>query len=601
MSPFFFLLSVFLSECTSSIPSFKLAQKWPWGCPYAVEVDESNFLYLGAGGGIYILDVAYPNSVKEVTKVPTEGVVLDLKIHKDILWVANGPKGVVVLDIKEKKNPTLITYYSTPSAVISLYLSPPFLYVGCNNGEVLKWEVSSPYEVKEVKTYNTKGEKLRDVIEHNEYLIIAYLQEGVKIFNQKKEKIVAQIERKGYPHTVKVVEHLLYVAERTYGIRVFDISSITKPKEIMNWKSPSNSEWDKGWTLECDFNYVWVADGNAGVRCLKQIKRKKLKEVWKQKLKGSSRGVMVKKNKLYTTQVQGMLTILSPHTGTLIGSFFTPDNARGIFYRNNFIYIADGASGVYVLEWKPPSSLLEVAHYKGEGCFWDVKVDRNYIYTTNGKGVMVLKFDPIKETIFPLQYYKLPFPGTTHGLYLWGKFLFVACGKGGAIVLNKLTLAQVKHIKTKGYCWDIYFSPPYLFLSCNDKGVEIFEFNISQRDIKKIKNYCPSYEKPKVRVSHLKGSFLYVGGRYGVHILKVPHFKEIRKWESPGEVCDIYVDKNNYIYVACGNAGIYLLDNKNLTVISSYPSLFWCYSLHYSHPYLYTTDEEVGIMVLRVR
>jgi hypothetical protein len=479
-----------------------------------------------------------------------------------------------------------------------LYLNFPLLYVGCDEGEVLKLDVSSPCEVKEVQKYKTE-EKLRDVIEYNGYLIIAFLEGGVKILNNQDGEVLTHIKRKGYPHKIKTIGNFLYLSERTYGVRVFDISSITKPREIIKWKSPSNSEWDKGWTLDCNSNYIWIGDGNAGVRCLKMVKRN-LKEVWIQKMKGSSRCVVIKKNKLYTTQVQGELTILSPLSGKVVGSFFTPDNARGISYRENFIYVADGKSGLYILEWSP-SSLKEIAHYKEKGCFWDVKVEGNYIYTTNGIGVMILRFEPIERKLTLLKYYKLPFPGNTHGLYLRNNFLFVACGKGGGVILNKISLTQIRHIKAEGYCWNIYFSPPYLFLSCNNKGVEIFEFDTVDMSIKKIKNWYPSYEEPKIRVTFRKKDILYVGGRCGIHLLKIPSFKEIKSWKSPRDVCDIYVDKNDYIYASCGNSGIYILSNKKLREITHYPSLFWCYSLCYSYPYLYCTDEEVGIMILEIK
>jgi len=71
---------------------------WPFGPSETVTMDESrNFVFLGAGGAVYVLDVSNPANPIEVTEaIQTRGFVNDLfyDSNSQLLFIANVTAGL---------------------------------------------------------------------------------------------------------------------------------------------------------------------------------------------------------------------------------------------------------------------------------------------------------------------------------------------------------------------------------------------------------------------------------------------------------------------------------------------------------------------------
>ena len=74
---------------------------WPFGPSWTVAVDSvRDYVFLGSGGGVYILDVSDPHwPVKVSERIHTRGSVNDLyyDVTRQFLYVADGPGGLEVL------------------------------------------------------------------------------------------------------------------------------------------------------------------------------------------------------------------------------------------------------------------------------------------------------------------------------------------------------------------------------------------------------------------------------------------------------------------------------------------------------------------------
>ena len=83
--------SSFFSPNSGDSLNVSCVGRWPFGSSYAVEVQD-DLVYLGSGGGIYVLDISDPTSPMVVTEFATPGLVRGLFLdvyqreHFGLLW-----------------------------------------------------------------------------------------------------------------------------------------------------------------------------------------------------------------------------------------------------------------------------------------------------------------------------------------------------------------------------------------------------------------------------------------------------------------------------------------------------------------------------------
>ena len=90
---------------------------WPFGPSYAVCVDSTrNLVFVGSGGGVYVLDVSQVSNPVKVSEIRTRGVVY--RLHYDnttqMLYVADGQGGLEIWSIEEPSAPVRISHHYTP-------------------------------------------------------------------------------------------------------------------------------------------------------------------------------------------------------------------------------------------------------------------------------------------------------------------------------------------------------------------------------------------------------------------------------------------------------------------------------------------------------
>lgn len=127
--------------------------RWPFGPPHAVCVS-GNHLYLGSGGGIYVLDIQDPINPEKVSQFPTPGLIDGLSILGDHLYVADYCNTLRVIDILDPENPREVGHCSTLGKPRDVAVSDSYAYVAVPGAGLRIIDISDPEAPGEVGSWD---------------------------------------------------------------------------------------------------------------------------------------------------------------------------------------------------------------------------------------------------------------------------------------------------------------------------------------------------------------------------------------------------------------------------------------------------------------
>jgi hypothetical protein len=135
--------------------NMRMAGRWPYtdDC-YTVAVDEvREIAFLGAGGGIYLLDVSDPSSPMKLGQIATPGQVMGLFYLDGLLYVADGREGLRVISAANPAYPVEIGSCDTPGMAMGVMVSGSYAYVADMEGGLRVISVSDPTNPAEEGSY----------------------------------------------------------------------------------------------------------------------------------------------------------------------------------------------------------------------------------------------------------------------------------------------------------------------------------------------------------------------------------------------------------------------------------------------------------------
>ncbi|MDP2948571.1 MAG: hypothetical protein Q8P22_03430, partial [Chloroflexota bacterium] len=133
---------------------------WPFGPSWAVEagtVGGTPYAFLASGGGVYILDVSWPEAPKRVSDtIRSKSVVVGLALSENVLYVAAYDGGLLVYDVSSPATPRLLSTVPALGGVGDVAVQGHYAYLvdEHNLGSSLRiLDVSDPSQPKQVGEY----------------------------------------------------------------------------------------------------------------------------------------------------------------------------------------------------------------------------------------------------------------------------------------------------------------------------------------------------------------------------------------------------------------------------------------------------------------
>jgi len=223
---------------------------------------------------------------------------------------------------------------------------------------------------------------------------------------------------------------------------------------------------------------------------------------------------------------------------TFVGSYDTPDSARGVTVSGNYAYVADGYSGLQIIDIGNPESPTLKGSYNTPGWAWGVTVSGNYAYVADrNSGLQIIDISNPESPTFKGSYNT---PGGALGVTLSGNYAYLA-----------------------------YYSPNY---ASGFSGLQII-------DISDVTNptFTGSYDtRGKAWEVTVSGNYAYVADDFagGLQIIDIgnPESPTLKgSYDTPGQARGVIVSEN-YAYVADGGGGLQIIDlNLDKLTLSGTP------------------------------
>ncbi len=479
-----------------------------------VDVDENGYAYLSDfDEGLYVVDVKNPSMPKEVAHVKTDGNAKKVKVLDSKAYVADGLDGVKIFDISDPLNPKLVGIYQNGSNVVDLIIDQNTLYIANESEGIEVLDVSDPKNIKKISFYFLEnfGDSIYSIKKYKDKLFVSNSISGLhvldvsditdikEVVNYKsssifsaaycKDKIlvasgeglevlkfdenlslskISSYQTGGSSWGVVAKDNYLYAIGWKDGLKIIDISDVTAPKVVGNYKS------DFATDIFLSKGYAYITNDYAGLDIVDVKDVKNPKKISNVKTNGAW-SVVKKDDIVYVYDLYEGLIVID------VSSKENPKILKKIplkkeAYRN-FRYLV------------APS--YNMSDFKR-----DMKIFGNYLFIAAGeKGVDI--FD-IKDLENPVLVNSIKTKGDAFSLAFKDDKLYVAKGEDGVDVFDikdPLEAKFLNHLDTKSKAMDIGFFDSVLLVANANDGLSLFPIqNILENAKEESKDFIIGYD-----------------------------------------------------------------------------------------------------------
>ena len=97
------------------------------GHPFDVEIN-SHYGYVANGGrGLLVLDLSNPFNITEAGSYQTPGIAYGVAVDSEVAYVADGPAGLQILDVSSPSNPLPLSAFDTPGIALNVVIADKVL------------------------------------------------------------------------------------------------------------------------------------------------------------------------------------------------------------------------------------------------------------------------------------------------------------------------------------------------------------------------------------------------------------------------------------------------------------------------------------------
>lgn len=169
--PVFILLSLFNIRISRGQEDIQWIGAWPHG-PINEAVLKGAICYVGAGGELEVWDVSNLAQPVKLKSIFTRGIIMDLKIQKNFLYVAAGCDGVHIFDVSNPKLPQKISSIASQDWALSTTTSRNCLYMADDDAGLRILDISNPHQPIEISRFSTQ-EEAQAIFVYKDYAYLA--------------------------------------------------------------------------------------------------------------------------------------------------------------------------------------------------------------------------------------------------------------------------------------------------------------------------------------------------------------------------------------------------------------------------------------------
>ena len=540
------------------------------GEPILSSAVSGEYLFAAAGEkGVFVFDISNPKILINVGAVPTQDARA-VSVFGNYVYVADGARGLKILDIDSPTQAVEVGSRKTTFAqgvVIGAGDSNTlFAYVADGTYGLKTIDVTNPKAPERVASIPTQNafDLALSRIKGRRYLFLADGEGGVKIFNPatKEPVLVGEIEIPD-ARAISVVDGTAYIADRTEGLLIFDVSFPENPRQIGRY------DVENAVDVTATSEFAYVADG-AGNLLILDTSISGLPVLYEDVSIGKVNNVVVKGSHVYTSYEDGIYVLNTYTKGTSIevASALTDGNAYGVSVAEaangkTYAYVADHRGGLKIYDITKPTELNEasLAGFLQTEYARDVTVSGDLAFVADGPGGLKIvdispAWDNDPETP-PEELATWDTDGNARSVFYENGNVFIADGNRGIKVIDVRAPkkpTQLTFLQTE-YAVDIQVADSLIYLADGDGGLGIYRFE-NNRFV-----FVSEIVEMNTRGVAVRGDLIYVVGSSGLLIYDVsqPETPKNVGFFEAGYAEKIAVDEN-YAYIAEGIKGLRIVD-----------------------------------------
>jgi len=440
---------------------------------WAISVQDDR-AYLGANLEMSIIDVSRSSQPERLGHIVLPGPVTGIAVTGAHAYVTTGfGSGLFVIDISNPASPIVISTHYAGSHLAGVVFSGDLAIV--TGIKLHMMDISDPAEPVEVSYYEfplgyTGGKKtaVSGGYAYALYQGSAGRTGGFQIINisdPTRPSITGDFTAPFNIHEIIPIGDYVYLLVGT-GLESADlvVVDISDPEHPVEVSLDSNTAW-RAVSMAVSGRFIFLADpGGPGTSG--SLKIFDVADPVHPKLTGYFDGVnqpagaMTVDNRLaYVTSDDGLaiVDISEPTAPSRAGLYMLdrlPDLGRDIVVSGSYAYIADGWSGLLVVDISRPNNPLIVSSLDTAGIAWGLALDGNLVYVADEyNGLRVID---ISNPINPVEVGFYDLPGQFeffHNVTIADKYAYVADGgyEAGEIGLRVLNVSNPAKPTAEGY------------------------------------------------------------------------------------------------------------------------------------------------------
>ncbi len=289
-------------------------------------------------------------------------------------------------------NMSRIGYYDTEGVTRDILPAYPYSFVADAYSGLVILDVSNPANPTYGYVQDTPGEA-NSLFLYDTLLYVADMSGGIRLYNVADPLSPVQIARDTLygTYTDAVARgRYAFCALGWSGFTAIDFSILNDPVEY----GPISSLGGYAYSITLDNDRAYIACGTAGLKIVDISDPHSCSIIGSLSLSGSARGIFARRDTVFVASYTAGLHIVDacdPTSPTLISTFDTEGYAMGVWAGDTIVFIADYDEGVRAINIYDPQTPFETGFYSTIHNCLNVTASEGYIFASWGNdGVYIL-------------------------------------------------------------------------------------------------------------------------------------------------------------------------------------------------------------------
>jgi hypothetical protein len=505
-----------------------------------------NYAYIADGqkGGFRVIDISNPEVPVEAGSYVSTGNFLDVEVHGQLAYVAADDEGLLILDISDASNPTVIGkyaqigaqamsvqgdyayiiftsglyiinitnpfapflegYYTAIDWLSDVSVEGDFAYVAQGANGLLILDVSTPSMPVELSEDTTFG-VMKIVVDGNTVYGAAGLRINIiDVSNRTDPIVIGEIITEDFVSNMVVNGSEAYLATRSGGFNIFNVTDPMSPVNTGNYISVSGV-----WSVKVAGGYAYV-DSESGLFIIDVSDPQNPLVIGNFIGPVMSNDMIASGDYLYLANDWNgfrVIDISDKHTPDEIGYYETVGPLIDIAVVGDYAYLAVERDGLRILDISNPNMPIEVGSFSVEGGVTGVEVVNNFAYIYAGGLSSILVID-ITDVHAPVQAGFLASQGAGYDLNIYSDRLFVADGNALRIIdiSDRTKPVQVGSYPTESNFINVILNGPYAYIADVWAGLRIIDVSNPAKPTE-----VGFYALDQTTETGLEGNYAFVG------------------------------------------------------------------------------------------